>query len=367
MVLREAGHSVRIVDPCESRVFRVGESLPAACGRLLSRLGLGSVESLLGESAQQPCVAHESAWGSLDWERRDALESPEGGGWHIDRVHFDQTLQAAAIDRGVTITKGSVATVRRREDSRTGGFDLAIAAESSDDGFDGTLSSRWLVDGSGRSSRCGRALGSRRERLSDQMALVRWFKSPEQDRDQATRLVATQDGWWYSARLPHGFRVVALHCLSEDVPRFSGDSETFARACDGTGLLSYSLMDSVPVGDFVVRDAGMSRLVAPAGLGWLAVGDAAIGFDPLASQGLLFALYSGVRGAEAILSSVGNENDFAGYVQRVERVFTANQESRMLHYASVARFSRYAYWRKAMGLEPLTETIVDESLRVCCS
>jgi flavin-dependent dehydrogenase len=40
-------------------------------------------------------------------------------------------------------------------------------------------------------------------------------------------------------------------------------------------------------------EAGGARLEPLHGNGWLACGDAALSFDPLSSQGLLTALYSG--------------------------------------------------------------------------
>ena len=37
----------------------------------------------------------------------------------------------------------------------------------------------------------------------------------------------------------------------------------------------------------------------PSGAGWIAIGDAALSFDPLAAQGLFNALYTGLAAAEA--------------------------------------------------------------------
>ncbi len=358
MVLTRAGLSVRMVDPGDENALRVGESLPAAASRLLARLELGSVGEFLGEHGCSPCVGQESAWAGERWERRDALESPEGGGWHIDRAHFDQSLRSAARERGAEWISALAKGVSRVQESGSTLFRLELEAETRSEPLRGerTLFGRWLVDATGRSSRCGRALGARRVRVSEQMAVVRWFEVPDFDRDQSTRVVACEDGWWYSARLPNGLRVVAFHCLPERVSAVLDETDRFREGCDGTSLLPYPLALAKPVGEAVVRDAGMSRLLAPVGPGWLAVGDAAVGFDPLSSQGLLFALYSGIRGAEAILSARVGENGLGRYAGKVDRVFVANQDSRMYHYASVSRFAKAPYWRRALGLDPRRES-----------
>ena len=350
LVLLEAGLSVSLIDPDDRSVLRVGESLPAACGRLLARLGLGSVETFLKEDARRPCVAHESAWASPSWERRDAMLDPEGGGWHIDRAGFDRSLYKAALQRGANSVRGEIADVTEVRGSAKSQFELRVnrGPERA-----GAIKARWLVDATGRTSRCGKALGVQRERISAQMAVARWFEAPSDDGDQTTRIVATKDGWWYSARLPNGLRVVVFHCLPEEVSRIKTESSEFAHRCNSSDLLPYSVTSLVSVADSVVRDAGMSRLVTPAGERWLAVGDAAIGFDPLSSQGLLFALYSGVRGAEAILQARTSGADFSGYTKKVESVFVANRDSRMYHYTSVLRFREYPYWRQSIGLSTI--------------
>ena len=46
--------------------------------------------------------------------------------------------------------------------------------------------------------------------------------------------------------------------------------------------------------------ANSSRLNYVSGRGWLAVGDAAMAFDPLSSQGLVQALASGIRAGEGL-------------------------------------------------------------------
>ena len=47
-------------------------------------------------------------------------------------------------------------------------------------------------------------------------------------------------------------------------------------------------------------DASSSRLRQLTGPNWLATGDAALAFDPLSSQGIASAMYSGIAAARAV-------------------------------------------------------------------
>src|SRR4029434_4989904 len=62
--------------------------------------------------------------------------------------------------------------------------------------------------------------------------------------------------------------------------------------------------------------ANSSRLDSVSGHGWLAVGDAAMAFDPLSSQGLMHALASGMRAGEALHSCLAGEAAAMGEYDR---------------------------------------------------
>ena len=80
------------------------------------------------------------------------------------------------------------------------------------------------------------------------------------------------------------------------------------------------------------------------------MGDAAQGFDPLSSQGMFFALYSGIKAAESIVFGLENPatpyEEAIRYQQRNDDVFEANQQARSLFYASELRFNDECYWQQ---------------------
>lgn len=343
IVARLAGLRVALLDDADGERLAVGESLPGAVVRSLRRLGIEGPGALSSADEIAPCVANVSAWGEERWSYRDALDNPEGGGWHVLRHRFDAGLRDHAAALGVERIHGRAGDIVFREG-------LSHVSVSCGDGSPArTLEARFVVDATGRHAAISRKQGVKRRRLSEQLAAVGWLRHPEDDVDQTTRLKSVEDGWWYTARLPKGLRVVAFHGLPHEVAQRMRRPETFAERCNAAGLLPYEVRPSELVEPLRAVDAGVQTGEQVAGPGWLAVGDAALSFDPLSSQGVLFALYSGIRGGEAVIQCLGRpalaERLLDDYEQKVRGVLAANQRARRLFYASERRYPESAYWR----------------------
>jgi hypothetical protein len=87
---------------------------------------------------------------------------------------------------------------------------------------------------------------------------------------------------------------------------------------------------------------GTSRLDRMAGEGWLAAGGAAISFDPLAAQGILTAMYSGLPAGQAIGARLRHDGDAIGaYCARLDAIGRAFRQER--------RWAGHRYWRRRAG------------------
>ncbi len=342
---RLAGLRVALLDDCDEQRWKPGESLPGAVLRTLRRLRITGPEQLLEPDERERCTANVSAWGSERWTYQDALVNPEGGGWHVLRHRFDLALRRHAAQLGVEHLRGRVTGSSSGE---AGQRLLAVRLGSS--GQAAQLSARFVVDATGRRALLARQLGVRRQRLSRQSALVGWLRQTAGDIERTTRSRSVPDGWWYTARLPQGARVVAFHALPAAIAPLSKSPELFAERCSQAGLLPRP----ISAGDWLLppraSDASVRLGEQVAGAGWIAAGDAALSFDPLSSQGVLFALYSGIRAAEAIVSCLQQPEHGARwldeYAARVRSVASANQRTRRLLYGSELRYSQEEYWRQ---------------------
>jgi flavin-dependent dehydrogenase len=97
------------------------------------------------------------------------------------------------------------------------------------------------------------------------------------------------------------------------------------------------------------REAGSSRLDEFAGHGWIAVGDAAIGFDPLSAQGLFNALHTGMSAARVLSQTTDNDKtrELTSYRHSVEQVWSIYKQRRNSFYAQETRWPNTSFWRSA--------------------
>ena len=147
--------------------------------------------------------------------------------------------------------------------------------------------------------------------------------------DNTTLIEAAEDGWWYSAPLPDSRLAVML--VSDTVRPFTPSPLTRSRI-DSGGYVLVAPPRRV--------DAGSARLDRACGDGWLAIGDAAMSFDPISSHGLFTALSTGLAAGETSLS------DYRAFVDTTWRAY-----ARMRHacYAGEVRWGEAPFWRTRRG------------------
>ena len=91
----------------------------------------------------------------------------------------------------------------------------------------------------------------------------------------------------------------------------------------------------------------MAADLAPlGGPGWLAVGDAALAFDPLAGQGVYRALLTATDVAPALRGSRGDGLALAAYADSTTRDFDRFLVDRSRHYKQEQRWPGSVFWRR---------------------
>ena len=354
IILRQAGLQVCMVDKVDDRARRIGESLPAAAARLLRRLGIDGIGELLDHEEYSVCSANASAWGSDHWSFQDSIRNPEGGGWHVLRHRFDAALRERATELGLTRFRATIAEVflARSVDDRQSRYHFGFRQSRRD--LPNQIEADWVIDATGRTAFISKTLGSVRERLDNQMAAVCWLRARPTDLDDTTRVKSVRDGWWYTSRLSTGERVLSFQGLPERIAELVRSPGEFCASCNTTDLLPRRVGPADIVLGIRAADAGVSRTVSIANPGCLAVGDAALSLDPLSSQGIFFALYSGVRGAEALLRCHRDPAHcspaLAAYEHQVNQVFDGLQSSRRHHYITETRYADHPFWAARHGV-----------------
>jgi flavin-dependent dehydrogenase len=327
-------------------VARIGESLPAAARRLLRDMELWEDFQNQGHA---PCYGARSLWGGPEPVSADSIRNPDGPGWHLDRIRFDAWLRQWANKRGAAL----VTPAQAADVTPTGeGWRLTLTRH----GRPLTVAARFVVDAGGRTAPLARMLGHRRQ-AGDRL-VCRWCHGVASGDAGTTVTIAEPEGWWYTAPLPDGRRVLAFH-TDADLPvakELAGTAKLLARAREQPDLASLlSAVDFQPVGHAGYCAAHSSRIAVTAGPGWLAVGDAALACDPLSSEGLFNALYSGLIAASALRrASAGDAGALGDYQRTMARVVDAYRAHLAAWYALEPRWPDHPFWarRRNAAQEP---------------
>jgi 2-polyprenyl-6-methoxyphenol hydroxylase-like FAD-dependent oxidoreductase len=329
-------------------VRQIGESLPAAAAVQLRDLGVW--DSFLAQG-HRPAWSNTSSWGQSDPAHRDALLDPQGHGWILDRTAFDGLLRDVAIERGAEWLAGAMLRAAHHEpgDRHPWLCELLTA-----DGTPLRLRCRLLVDASGRSARVARLAGATVHRADRLVCLHAWLP-PGRDTAAwpgATLIEAVPQGWWYSVQLPDGATVLAFHTDADQpaVRECKTVAELLACARQQTRLVrdrceGLAAPDE-PVG---IAPANSQHCVGAAGADWMAVGDAALAFDPLASQGLLNCLCTGLQGAQQVIAHLdGNVQALPTWTHHVDGVRAAYARNLAAYYAMERRWPHEVFWGRRL-------------------
>jgi flavin-dependent dehydrogenase len=341
MVLARAGVATVLVDRGRHAPWKVGETLPPAAGAMLA--GLGLTEAFRRDGHVRS-YGNLSAWGSPELAEHDFIFDPDGPGWHLDRRTFDDMLWAAALEAGADACTG-----RAVGWARAGGrWELRLAGSSPS--VPDALTADVVVDGTGRASWFGRAVGARRRVLDRLVGLAGLLEGGAGgEHDTRTLVEAVEGGWWYSAPVP-GDRLVAVFMTDADLlaptartpagwtAALASTTHTAARF-DGRGALLVDGPRVVP--------ASSSWLEPLAGPGWVAVGDAAVAHDPLSSLGISAALASGRSAAGAVLGRLGGRpGAIAAHQRWVLDGYRRYLAGRTAYYSIERRWPASPFWRR---------------------
>lgn len=273
LTLARAGAEVTLVS---DGAHAAGEHLPAACVPLLQQLSIEAkgIACTGIISALQP---DQPTW---HWE---AIRHPLGGGWLLDRTGFGEQLRGKVREQGVNLL----------EPARLLGLEPGWRLHLDR----GELRCDFLVDASGRRGIAARRLGIPRHRYCRQRALVGRLRGPVSDEDATLCVEGLGGDWAYTCRIAAGRRVAAVLGSGELTWRTGPQVES--------RLQGYSL-EAPPR----ILPADATLLEEVSGPGWLALGDAAATFNPLAGHGLFNALQAGLAAARLVDASVETLRDY---------------------------------------------------------
>ena len=347
ITLANSGHRVQMLEKRDTVSFKIGEMLPPAAGVILRDLGVWG--DFMSSGEHLPCYGNLSAWGSEVLQETDFIFDPHGHGWHLDRPVFDRFLRERAGKAGAGLLPISNVLQMEFEDSL---WHLQIKTAT---GEKEHIRCRWLVDASGRQRIVARSLNIPYKVIDELVGYYMLFRrsdgSSEEDNDSRTLVEACPNGWWYTSLLPQKKRLVVF-MTDKDLSPFNNREKSRDRFMSLISesrhikklIVKYSYRGGEGVRSIAARSGRSAEFC---GDRWLAVGDAAFSCDPLSSQGIMTALFTGLKAGEYIGSVLRGEPDAGGiFEERLKSVYNAYLQNLKSFYELEKRWPHDPFWAR---------------------
>jgi flavin-dependent dehydrogenase len=227
---------------------------------------------------------------------------------------------------------------------------------------DGTqVTARFAIDATGRAATLARSQGLRPVNVDRLVGCLVQFENAPDD-GEGLMIEAGPNGWWYSAAIPNGRRVI-VSMSDADLVRSQGIGrlDRWMEALAQTHHVRSTASGARPVGPPIVAPAGSRHVPGDTPLPLLRVGDAASSFDPVSGQGILKALRSGVFASYATADFLrcADESGIRRYRSLVKAEFSAYRQTLRDYYALERRWLHLPFWqRRHEGARPRPEQSV---------
>lgn len=347
LTLARRGLTPVVLEAQNGPTLKVGECLPPSANLLLERLGLTS--RLLG-AGNLPSHGNRFFWGSPAPAERDFIFGTSGHGWSLDRRLFERNLADAAIEAGASWHYGCQLVGCARRDA---GWHLEVETPQ---GIEARQAD-FVVDASGRSVCFARRIGVRQIRYDRLVGVAAYMNSHgDGHADSFTLVEAVAAGWWYSARLPDDKLIVVYMTDGDLVNHLAArQTEGFLALLEGAEQTRRRVIDGGyrPSTPPRIVPAHSARLSVVTGEGWLAVGDAAVAFDPLASYGISAAIGSGYYAASALIDALdGDAQASLAYARLIDHSYARYLLMHHDRYRMEQRWPDSPFWRRRHAPTP---------------
>lgn len=337
IALRRQGLAAVVFERTDYAVPRIGEHIPPGTKPVLAALGLAD---LLASDRHAHCPGIRSHWGSKEPQDRHYLFHPHGEGLNLSRPDFDLSLAALAERSGAAVvTQARLTQLERAE----GGWRLRVETPWAVV----ETQCKVVIDATGRTAAVGKRLGAE-PIVYDELVGLCGRVTAAAPRNNLVMIEALEDGWWYSAGLADGSAIATFLTDPELIDTSKGKRlDIWQKYLARAPMTAARMASPEPVGELHIRTARTQRLDNVIGDGWLAVGDSAMSFDPLSSEGISKGLEWGRKaaGAAAALCQ-GDPAPSQAYQDESGRTFAHYLVTRYRYYAAEKRWPEAPFWRR---------------------
>ena len=339
IALLQSGIESTIFEKNQQFIYKPGEGLSPLVRPLLSQL---KILKALDLDKHVETVGHKSLWGNDDPQEFSFLYQPYGNGWHIDRMVFEKKLIDIACKRGAGWKPGHRLTSCRQDSDH---WEIQFIKNGKKE----IITSKFLVDATGRACIPSRMLGAKREGTDRLMGCslvlpLRDFKI----RKQYTLIETVEQGWWYAALLPNQKISLTFMTDADLIPFEASDVNAFFDLLKSTKMIVEYLgdVDFSEHPELIIKPAGTSKLNTCCGTNWLATGDAAMAFDPLSGYGLTAAMGGAYYAAQSITQHLKGSKTWENSYQKImDETYQKSLPLFAEHYFREKRWD-HLFWKR---------------------
>ena len=334
---------VLLIDQRSKDHQRIGENVPSEIRVLLQRLG---VDSEFSKGGHEPCPDFASVWGGKELLYNYAVVNPYGHSWRLNRHSFDLALVNKAKSLGVEVvwdTRFIEASKRPQDGHIT--YELFLQTDSQETS---SIEADFVVDATGSKASFAKGLNVKKT-LDDKLIAIVHFAELEQPHNgKQVRIDASSSSWCYHTLMPHQ-KVMSM--------LITDPSERKALEKDNYHAFKAHLIKPLWVGDkaqeIEVSNESYHTYMINSGLleqvegeSWIAVGDAASSFDPIAAQGIYKGIKHGIFAAEVVLAKLKGTEPQINYGDMIQQDYRQYLRNRAHIYQLEQRWPDSEFWQK---------------------
>ena len=335
-------YQVTLVDKLLVPMERIGESLAPASQRILKELNLlEGLENQIG-TLYRKSVGMQSYWGNDKVHLVDDLRNPDGFVKNLNRQAFETYLRKTAKARGVHCLWDTKLYSSTYVDSL-----WKVQVRTNDDSLQThSISADFVIDASGRQAHFAKSLGIKR--LVEDKLVACWVTLPNITTNTMSTISASENGWWYSSVVPGHKRVVAFHTdadlVAKNELKTTASFLELAAAATAISELLQEQKDNITFQGTVA--ANSTKLEQVGGQQWVALGDAALNFDALSSQGMFNAMASAMQLLALLLQYGFTDALQKNYTQQMEQIWHHYLKHKSIFYQAETRWKKSAFWAR---------------------
>jgi flavin-dependent dehydrogenase len=321
----------------EKKSFALGETLPPTAMLMLHELQLLSV---FEENAYRKTYGYHSMWGSSKVTDINFFHhNPYKNGLKINKQQTLVQLQAAVKENIIPYQKGFEIIHEKH------GNTVVLAKNNGIKIVQGKI----LVDATGRNRAVLQKLkveSTIHDELVAMSCHIPKIKHPKLTHE--VYVESFKEGWGIVSALNETENICSLftHAGNDILPKLKDASQWKSALAETTYLKDFLTEGTITK----VKGGNANSSVATqiAGINWLALGDAAMSFDPLSSHGITNAIYTSAKALEAIEKKLkfADVEAFPEYDATMKTIFKQYLQSKDQLYQQETRWKDEVFWRR---------------------